>query len=90
MKKIFVLIFFSYFLCLSANAWDDPFTSKVNEGAIGSWDDPFTSSINEGAVGSWDDPFTSGINEGAVGIKTYYDIARNAYMEGLTAGLNRE
>ena len=30
------------------------------------------------------------LNEGAVGIKTYYDIARNSYMEGLTAGLNRE
>ena len=30
------------------------------------------------------------LNEGAVGVKTYYDIARNSYMEGLTAGLNRE
>ncbi len=30
------------------------------------------------------------LNEGATGIKTYYDIARNSYMEGLTAGLNRE
>ena len=30
------------------------------------------------------------LHEGAAGIKTYYDIARNSYMEGLTAGLNRE
>ena len=30
------------------------------------------------------------LNEGATGVKTYYDIARNSYMEGLTAGLNRE
>ena len=30
------------------------------------------------------------LNEGAAGVKTYYDIARNSYMEGLTAGLNRE
>ena len=30
------------------------------------------------------------LNEGAAGVKTYYDIARNSYMEGLTAGLNIE
>ena len=30
------------------------------------------------------------LNEGAAGVKIYYDIARNSYMEGLTAGLNRE
>ena len=30
------------------------------------------------------------LNEGAESIKTYYEIARNSYMEGLTAGLNRE
>jgi len=32
----------------------------------GGYDDPFTSGINEGAVGTgYDDPFTSGINEGS-------------------------
>jgi uncharacterized protein YoxC len=30
------------------------------------------------------------LNEGAESIKIYYEIARNSYMEGLTAGLNRE
>jgi len=29
------------------------------------------------------------LQEGAAGVKTYYDVARKAYMEGLTAGLNR-
>ena len=34
----------------------------------------------------------SGVNlhEGAQGIKIHYDIARKAYMEGLTAGLNKD
>ena len=30
------------------------------------------------------------LHEGAENIKVYYEIARNSYMEGLTAGLNRE
>ena len=30
------------------------------------------------------------LHEGAVGIKMHYDIARKAYMEGLTAGLNKD
>lgn len=30
------------------------------------------------------------LHEGAQGVKIYYDIARKAYMEGLTVGLNRE
>ena len=34
----------------------------------------------------------SGVNlhEGAQGVKVHYDIARKAYMEGLTAGLNKD
>ena len=34
----------------------------------------------------------SGVNlhEGAQGIKIHYDIARKAYMEGLTDGLNKD
>lgn len=30
------------------------------------------------------------LHEGAAGIKMHYDIARKAYMEGLTAGLNKD
>ena len=30
------------------------------------------------------------LHEGAQGVKMYYDIARKAYMEGLTSGLNRD
>ena len=30
------------------------------------------------------------LHEGAQGIKMHYDIARKAYMEGLTAGLNKD
>ena len=34
----------------------------------------------------------SGVNlhEGAQGVKVHYDIARKSYMEGLTAGLNKD
>ncbi len=50
-----------------SDGYDDPFTSNINEGAIGSgYDDPFTRDINEGAIGSgYDDPFTPDVNEGA-------------------------
>jgi len=30
------------------------------------------------------------LHEGAAGVKMHYDIARKAYMEGLTAGLNKD
>ena len=30
------------------------------------------------------------LHEGAAGVKIHYDIARKAYMEGLTAGLNKD
>jgi uncharacterized protein YoxC len=30
------------------------------------------------------------LHEGAQGVKMYYDIARKAYIEGLTSGLNRD
>ena len=30
------------------------------------------------------------LQEGAAGVKVHYDIARKSYMEGLTAGLNKD
>ena len=30
------------------------------------------------------------LHEGAAGVKMYYEIARKAYMEGLTVGLNKD
>ena len=66
-----ILVFFLSILINTSNlvsgGYDDPFTSGINEGAVGTgYDDPFTSGINEGAIGTgYDDPFTSGINEGS-------------------------
>ena len=54
MNKLSALIISVFFLFSSTSfSFDDPFTSGINEGAIGSgFDDPFTPNINEGAI-SW-------------------------------------
>ena len=56
MKKLFVLIISITFLFSSVvyADWDDPWTTKINEGAIGSgYDDPWTTEINEGSINDW-------------------------------------
>ena len=66
-KQILGIFFLSTLLSVPVFAgWDDPRTTEINEGAIGTWDDPRTTGINEGAIGTWDDPRTTGIYEGAI------------------------